>query len=268
MTTPESATRAFFSFPRVDVPARHRDYNEWHQLDHLPQNLALPGVVHGDRWVRSPDCVAAESSPDALLGSAHYVAMYWFAEPATASIAEWTALGDTTQQQGRRPELRWTTRTALGMFCPVRGYVRADRRITPAALPFRPHRGVHLTVSTVADPTGAAAQDLFQFYDMVRIPQLLTLPGVAGVWTFRSVAVRGPDGPLLDEKSVLRVTLCYLESDPVSFAAELRAAERDRAVALPGADFEGVEKLRLRSPLRSIVPWEWNWFDTAEDLQP
>ena len=266
MTTPQTATRAFFSFPRIDNPARHREYNAWHQLDHRPENLALPGVVHGDRWVRSPDCVAAGSAPDPLLGSAHYAAMYWFAEPAAVSIAEWIELGDITLQQGRRPDLRWTTRTALGMFRPVRGYVRPDTRISPAALPFRPHRGVHLTVSRVAEPKSTQAQDLFEFHDTVRAPQLLGLPGVAGLWTFRGLDVRGPDDQVLDDGAALRITLCYLDSDPVRFAADLRAAEGDGAISAAG-DLAGAETLLLSGPLRTIVPWEWGWFDAVSDPQ-
>jgi hypothetical protein len=34
---------AFLSFVRVRDPGRHRDYNRRHQLDHLPENRALPG---------------------------------------------------------------------------------------------------------------------------------------------------------------------------------------------------------------------------------
>ena len=52
------ARKAFFSFTGINDPAKHRDYNEWHQLDHRPENLALPGVVWGERWVHSPDCAA------------------------------------------------------------------------------------------------------------------------------------------------------------------------------------------------------------------
>lgn len=260
MTTPTTATRAFFSFPRVDDPTRHRDYNAWHQLDHLPENLALPGVVHGQRWVRSPDCVAAGSAPDPLLGSAQYLAMYWFAEPADASIAAWRELGDTTLQQGRRPELGWTTRTALGMYRPVKGYVRPEPAISLDALPFRPNTGVYLSVSRIDEPHSAAAQDLFAFADTELIPAVLDLPGAVGAWTFRSIDVRGADGPLLRPPAALRITLCYLESDPVEFAATVRAARADGALPSPPAALTGVETELLSGPLRTIQPWRWDWF--------
>lgn len=50
--------RAFFSFIELTDPERHRGYNEWHQLDHRPENLLLPGVAWGDRWARRRDRVA------------------------------------------------------------------------------------------------------------------------------------------------------------------------------------------------------------------
>ena len=69
-----AAPLAFFSFPEVLDPARHRDYNAWHQLDHLPENRALRGVLHGERWVRTPACRAASAGlglpDDPTLGAA------------------------------------------------------------------------------------------------------------------------------------------------------------------------------------------------------
>jgi hypothetical protein len=35
--------RVFFSFVELTDPSQHRAYNEWHQLDHRPENLLLPG---------------------------------------------------------------------------------------------------------------------------------------------------------------------------------------------------------------------------------
>ena len=36
--------RGFFSFTEVTDPAAHREYNEWHQLDHLPEQMPLGGI--------------------------------------------------------------------------------------------------------------------------------------------------------------------------------------------------------------------------------
>lgn len=36
------------------------------------------------RWVRSPDCAAADMA-QGLLDHVHYVAMYWFADPHSSA---------------------------------------------------------------------------------------------------------------------------------------------------------------------------------------
>ena len=57
----------FFSFTEITDPAEHHAYNEWHQLDHLPEQFPLAGIVYGQRWVSTPACRAARavSEPDA-----------------------------------------------------------------------------------------------------------------------------------------------------------------------------------------------------------
>ena len=219
------STRAFFSFPEVTDPRRHRDYNAWHQLDHLPENLALPGVLHGERWVRTPACREVSVDADDALSAAHYVAMYWFREPADASVEEWVALGAATEQQGRRPELAWTERRLTGFFRPVHGAVTPAAGVSVGALPWRPERGILLEVHRVEQPVAADAT-------------VLTHDGVIGSWTF------------LDGSGSLRITLHYCQADPIVIAAEV----------VDGADPAGLTTL-LRTPLLTITPWEWDWFD-------
>jgi hypothetical protein len=57
------------------------------------------------------------------------------------------------------------------------------------------------------------------------------------------------------------VTLVYLDDDPVAFHAAL-ANSGDAASVTPA----GSETL-YAGVLRSIIPWEWNWFDDAEVSQ-
>ena len=51
----------FFSFTEITDPAEHRSYNEWHQLDHMPEQYPLPGIAYGQRWVSTPACRAARA---------------------------------------------------------------------------------------------------------------------------------------------------------------------------------------------------------------
>ena len=86
------ARKAFFSFTGITDKAKHRAYNEWHQLDHRPENLALPGVVWGERWVHSPDCAARATYGGTAVDATHYINLYWYREPYAESIKEWQDL--------------------------------------------------------------------------------------------------------------------------------------------------------------------------------
>src|SRR6185437_10997403 len=171
------AHRVFFSFASVTDPARHRDYNQWHQLDHRPENLLLDGVRWGERWVRTPDCIAASQVTDDRLADVHYVNLYWFATPADRSIVEWQELAERSFQWGRRPEGEWATRPLMGFFSTVKGYAAPRVQVSADALPFRPNLGVVATVTRVADPHGPAAARRFAWHDQVAIPALLADPG-------------------------------------------------------------------------------------------
>lgn len=252
------AKKVFFSFLELTDAGRHREFNEYHQLDHRPANLALPGVVWGDRWVRTPVCRAASSGASERLGSIHYVAMYWFADPVSASVAEWEQLGERAFQWGRRPETDWARRQ-VGYFVPLKGYVNPRVRVSEDVLPFRPVRGVHVIVSEAVEPHASVTERLWSWYDRVRIPALLTCDGVAGAWTFYSEwSTLGDGSP--DQKGRFRVTLVYLDQAPDVWLAD----RRRRSAGWEGFDTPGAETILLDSPLEPIVPWHWDWFDSDE----
>jgi hypothetical protein len=170
------AAKVFFSFTEISDPTRHRDYNAWHQLDHRPENLALPGVIYGERWVRSPDCAQVGQASDPRFEHFHYLNMYWFREPVEESRREWQDLGARSIQWGRRPELAWAKRNLLQFCEPVKGYVHPRVLVTADVLPFRPTRGIWVTVSQVVGDM-VAAEDLYRWYDEVRIPDMVACRG-------------------------------------------------------------------------------------------
>lgn len=266
---PLLSSKVFFSFLHVKDPSKHREHNAWHQLDHLPENRALPGVVWGDRWVRTPDCIR-ESTAGELLAPVQYVAQYWFREPLEQNIKEWVDLGEQSFQWGRRPELTWIGRPMLAFFSPVKGYVNPRVLVSADVLPFRPVKGMHVRVTQLADPHSIATEEMFRWYDTVRIPRILECAGVAGAWTFSSQDVRSSSSqnnlsgaqpaPELSNGG-LRVTLTYLDEEPAVFRAEL--AERDEKDRADGRlrDLSAVETVLLDTCLEPITPWEWDWFD-------
>jgi hypothetical protein len=245
-----SAKGAFVAFTEVEQ-GRHAEYNEWHQLDHRPENLDLPGVIWGERWVKSPDCAPFALGDDQALIACHYVTMYWWRDPLETSVAEWLELGSMSYQWGRRPELPYVKRPLGQRLVPVKGYVSPDAKVSIDALPIRPNRGVHISVTDVSGDL-VAVGELYEWYDTQRIPELLQIPGVAGVWTLVDQGGVGGTRPGASVPTGRRVTVVFLDRDPVELAAMVGYTE---------AHPSGLETVRFSSPLRAITPWEWGWFD-------
>jgi hypothetical protein len=242
------AKKVFFSFLEVTDPSRHHEYNAYHQLDHRPENLALPSVRWGDRWVRTPECAAMSTGADARLRRMHYTTMYWFTDPVDRSVAEWAELGELAFQWGRRPDTDWADRQ-VGFFRPLKGYVNPRVLVSPDALPFRPVRGMLLNVLRVHEPRSAATEQAYAWYDRVHIPQVLECDGVAGVWTF------------VDDDRGLRVHLAYCDEVPSVVLASLGARRELMAAGMP--DLDGVVEELLFTPMEPITPWKWDWFDPS-----
>ena len=253
---------AYFTFAEITDPTKHYEFNEYHQLDHRPENLALPGVIYGERWVRTPDCASAVPTPDTNFSTVHYVNMYWLREPVEASRLEWMDFGTQATHLGRRPDLAWARRPLVGSFIPLKGYVNPRVLISAEALPFRPGRGVFVTVTQLGEDL-AAAERLARWYDRVRIPDMLLCRGVTGAWTFISESAfpaHRRDG--VEENSAgMRIHVFFLDEDPLLFAVDL--AERQPAWETAGrlCPEPGAETPIFTAPLRTIIPWEWDWFD-------
>ncbi|NKY43617.1 hypothetical protein [Nocardia cerradoensis] len=253
--------RAFFSFIEMTAPDRHREYNQWHQLDHRPENLLLPGVAWGDRWQRrrhdgAADCASGE------LANTDYVAMYWFRPPYEQSIAEWDELGEDSFQWGRGPMLPGIRRSLLAFFTPVKGYVAPRVLVSADALPFRPNRGLHVRVDHIADPHGPGAHEQFRWQDQVRIPDLLSCSGVAGAWTFALQAVQQHRTLPLGEgrreypSGSLHIRLLYLDDDPVTVTQDIAEREKQWDTAGRGAPCREAEETIFSAAVHTIVPWQ------------
>ncbi|MFC0529077.1 hypothetical protein [Phytohabitans kaempferiae] len=252
------ACRCFLTLTRLDDPARHREYNAWHQLDHLPENLALPGVLWGDRWVCAPDCAPFVVGEEAAAGY-QYAVMYWFRDPVEHAVREWAELNQRAVWWGRRPELAYTHRRPVGYLTPVLAHTAAAALVAADVVPLRPHRGVHLTVSRLAAPGSPPAVSWMARYARELVPALLDLPGVAGVssYSFHSAGAGFGTASGADDSGVL-VRLVHLDGDPVEAMPALRHAA-------PGWDeSSSQEQVLFASPMRAIAPWRWDWFEATD----
>jgi hypothetical protein len=207
----------FFSFTEITDPHEHRAYNEWHQLDHMPEQFPLVGIAYGQRWVSTPACRAARLTSGPLLDPIHYMTLYLIAEPVEETLREFRQLGRDLYEAGR---FHLHRRAHLsGPFALVDAAVAPRVLISAEAVPYRPHHGVYAVVQA----TSAPAPDL---------NAMCATDGVAGAWSFADDA--------------RRITVAWLDEAPVLVALDdvVRAGADQMEFAGP---FETVTPWR----------WDW-----------
>ena len=252
----------FFSFTEITDPSEHRSYNEWHQLDHMPEQYLLPGVVFGQRWVSTPACRRARAYDDPGLAPVHYMTLYLMGEPLDATLEEFHALGQHLRDAGRFHTYR---RSRLSGPLSVTGQRAAPRVLVSAdAVAFRPNRGVYVVVRDCdrSGETGPGTpgpgprrrrrpeRSRVETEDGRLGAAMVEHDGVAGVWTFGTDSRfdRHPWRP--GHKTV---TVCYLDAEPLAVAPALNDLVRAHA--------DDSSRVVWAGPMETITPWRWDWFD-------
>ncbi len=245
----------FFSFTEVTDPDAHRAYNEWHQLDHLPEQYPIPGVAWGQRWVSTPACRRARVVESDRLGPTHYLTLYLMTDPVLESLRAFADLARYLHDTDRFFEQR---RSLLsGPFDATSAAAAPRVLVSAAAVPFRPSTGVYVVVERL--PEGGDPSRLRAAADPA---PALEVPGVAGVWSFAAVT---PGQGLASDPIASRwrpgfhrITVSYLDGDPLEVAAALgpRLVAGGRGPAGLPVAFAG--------PFETITPWRWDWFDGGD----
>jgi hypothetical protein len=221
----------FFSFTEITDPAEHRSYNEWHMLDHMPEQFPISGIAFGQRWVSTPALRARRAVSDPALDPTHYLTCYLMTEPLDATLREFYEHGRALGEVGRFHRHR---RALLSGPFAVEGGDAASRVMVRAeAVPYRPHRSIYVVVEDAARAADGAQHR----------NALLEVPGVAGAWTF---------GPHDRGPAEARITVVWIDEAPDATAGAISSIESGRA-ADAGVSFAGAFDV--------ITPWQWNWFD-------
>jgi hypothetical protein len=221
----------FFSFTEITDPGEHHSYNEWHMLDHMPEQYPLDGIAYGQRWVSTPACRAARLVSETPLDPIHYMTLYLMTEPVERTLREFMQLGRDLHKVGR---FHLHRRAQLSGPFPFRASAVAPRVLISAeAVPYRPNLGIYVEVEEIPEGGHPAA-------DTAHLAALVAVPGVAGTWSFS------------DE--MRRMTVSWLDAPPLEVCARLDPiVGRRRNASNTRTLFAG--------PLEAITPWKWDWFE-------
>jgi len=211
-------------------------WNRWYDLEHLPPNVALDGVVQGRRYVATPEL---QERRTAVPGSP-------YADGLTVFATMYTLTGDPDLVFDRMSDLREELVTKDRMFAEEKKAVReggvyrlswavADPalRVVDRDVPYIEHTGfvmIQRTKGSVVD----------EWYRRTFAPEAVAVPGVSAVLDFESV-----------QRPEVALDLVLLDGDPAACTDQLRSEVTHHPDA-------GV---LVEAPFRRIDPLCYPWAD-------
>jgi len=239
----------FFSLSGHATGGDDRPYLRWHQLDHMPEQYQLPGLVLGQRWAATPACRAARVAGAERWSGVGNVVLYLMGEPLDETLDEFLALGRRLAEMGRFSE-RLPSCYQGGLRL-LETWASPAALVSPDVVPFRPNRGIYLIVEEATDRRRYDGH--LQRMHAEVLPGLVSVPGVAGLWVFAtSSAIRRPNF----DDGEYRITVCYLDDDPPAVAERLREPLADAWAEAP------VRPL-LAAPYETVSVWDLDRFAPA-----
>ena len=236
----------FFSLSHHATTGDDRPYLDWHQLDHMPEQYQLPGLVLGQRGAATRACRAARLAGDEGWAQVEHVVLYLMGNPLDETVDEFLALGRHLAELGRFSQsLPSHYRGALRL---LEAQAAPRALISSEVVPWRPHRGVYFLVEALGDGTGQ--DDFLQRMHTELLPELVGVDGVAGAWSYSTTpSIRRP----MFTDGRFRMTVCYLDGEPAVVGERLaEVVERGWA--------EAPSQLVLAAPYESMMRWEWDRF--------
>ncbi len=164
-----------------------RDFNRWYDLDHVPENIALPEIVTARRYVATDDLLAARDSvtiPELADGAGRYIACYLMGVDDFALVEKkMKDLFDDLWKVRRifkRARVKYSDKFRL-----VHALAGKDVDVGPEAVPYLGHSYMNLALTVVEDP--GRVEEVEQWWNEVHIPDLVSVPGILGAMRFESV---------------------------------------------------------------------------------
>src|SRR5215218_10204060 len=197
------------------------DWNRWYDLEHVPPNVSMPGVMMGHRYVAPPELHAArevDSSSGFAGGRGTFLTIYTLCGDPASAFDDMTVLRDELYGNDRMRFPADKKAVREGDVLDLRWAVADPRRtLAPIDVPFVGH-----TALLVVQRRGSDAVDAW--YRDEWAPAVIAVDGVHGVAAYGS---RTRDGLLLD--------LVFVEAGDGPAVAAVTAAVRAAAPHHPDA---------------------------------
>ena len=210
-------------------------WNRWYDLEHVPPNVRLPGVMTGRRYVSPPDLhdlrVVAPTSPLAG-GRGCFLTIYTLCADPAATLAGMSTLRETLYAEDRMrfPAEKKAVRDGDGMAL-VAAVSSPAIRLPAEEVAFVGHTGLLLVQRRCPPP-------VHEWYGAEWAPAVAAVDGVHGVMTFQS-----------SREGAARTDLVLFEGDAVALTGSIRAA----APHHPDAELTADAPYLLIEPLS--YPW-------------
>ncbi len=217
----------FISMAEKHPEGADAEYLRWHSLDHRPEQMRLQSIRSTLRVVSTPACRAARAAQSELLQGTDHVMIYFFR--SEEGLAEFNELSDGLRDAGRSPFI--LNPVERGVYSVVERAAAATAKAGCDVLPWRPVQGLYL---------------LIEQGEVVANEALLTVEGVAGIWSATAHA-----HPFATAVEGQRITLCFLDDDPLAVAARMGSLLQKRwqtAAVTP----------QLAAPFYSVMPFQWD----------
>jgi hypothetical protein len=225
-------------FASVDCDADAvEDWNRWYDLEHLPPNIALPGIMSGKRYVAPPALHDVREPATRLEG---------FADGRGVHVTLYTLHGDPAQVLADMTTYRDKLEAAGRMFAPEKKIVRAGDAMT--------------WTWGVADPTLKADPTDIPHVQHTAIRVVLREGGDDAARDEVASAAVGVEGvhAVLGHRSITdasrELDLYLLEGDSAAVTRAARSA----------APYPAGTEVLLDAPFRVIVPFDYAF---AEEIR-
>jgi len=239
------------SLSLLEMPAEYtQEYNRWHDLDHVVEHLARPGVVAGRRYVAPIGLQGLDGVQTGELGHPPYAMIYFFGGAPDFASEEAAENARATDRRLNKEGRFWRPGSApySALWRLVSAVARPSVLVSPAAVPHLAHRGIIIALGRApsADQYGKAVT----WWEQSHVPDLMAVPGLLAAMRFEGVDAS-------QSEQLLHVLLC--EDPPELVMAGIEQVKRTKRATGRYPAFGGVYESLAFLPYQRVIPLQYDF---------